>query len=62
MKGSRPGRIPRPSRTAAGGRTCAQPGCTTKLSVYNVRTKCWQHAEIVFPNYRGRRLAPEGKA
>jgi hypothetical protein len=47
---------------AAGGRTCEEPGCTTKLSVYNVRTKCWQHAEIVFPNYRGRRLAPEGKA
>jgi hypothetical protein len=62
MKGSRPGRVPRPSRTAQDGRTCAEPGCSTKLSIYNMRTKCWQHAEIVFPNYRGRRLAPEGKA
>jgi hypothetical protein len=62
MKGSRPGRIPRPSRTADRDRICAEPGCTTKLSVYNTRAKCWQHTEIVFPNYRGRRWAPEGKA
>ena len=60
MKGSRPGRTPRPSRTAEGERLCADPGCTTKLSVYNLRTTCWQHTEIAFPNYRGRRLAPEG--
>ncbi|HEX2032340.1 MAG TPA: hypothetical protein VHL78_13265 [Actinomycetota bacterium] len=39
---------------------CEAPGCETKLSMYNVRSHCWQHAEIVFPNYRGRRLAPDG--
>lgn len=60
MKGTRPGRRPRPSRTAEGGRVCEAPGCETKLSMYNVRSHCWQHAEIVFPNYRGRRLAPDG--
>jgi hypothetical protein len=59
MKGTRPGRMPRPSRTVAGDRVCEAPDCTTKLSRYNVRTRCWQHSDIAFPNYRGRRLAPE---
>jgi hypothetical protein len=31
------------------------------LSIYNLGSTCWQHAEIRFPNYRGKRLA-EGKA
>lgn len=62
MKGTRPGRMPRPTRVVEGGdRICEQPGCTTKLSRYNARNRCWQHTEIAFPNYRGRRLA-EGKA
>jgi hypothetical protein len=52
--------MPRPSRTAAPDRVCAERGCTTKLSVYNPRTTCWQHTDLAFPNYRGRRLAPEG--
>lgn len=29
----------------AGGRVCTTPGCATILSVYNPRTKCWQHDE-----------------
>ncbi len=62
MKGTRPGQIPRPSRTAAQDRVCEEPDCGTRLSVYNLRTRCWQHADIVFPNYRGRRLASQGKA
>ena len=59
MKGQKPRRMPRPSRQAMAGRVCEAPGCDTKLSVYNMKGRCWQHAEIVFPNYRGRRLAPE---
>ncbi len=39
-------------------RVCEEPGCETVLSVYNSRTRCWQHTDVVFPNYRGRRLAP----
>jgi len=31
------------------------------LSIYNGGSKCWQHTDLVFPNYRGKRLA-EGKA
>jgi hypothetical protein len=58
MKGTRPGHLPQPSRVIEGQRECAEPGCSTRLSVYNARNHCWQHADIVFPNYRGKRLAP----
>ncbi len=57
MKGTRPGHLPPPSRPTGSGRTCAAPGCTTRLSMYNASEHCWQHAEVVFPNYRGKRLA-----
>jgi hypothetical protein len=61
MKGSRPGHFPQPTRTLDDGRVCAAPGCVTRLSIYNLRATCWQHSDLVFPNYRGKRLAP-GKA
>lgn len=38
---------------------CEETGCETRLSIYNMRPRCWQHSDIVFPNYRGRRLAEE---
>ena len=57
MKGSRPGKLPPQSQTSKGGRICDTPGCTTKLSIYNIGSKCWQHADLNFPNYRGKRLA-----
>lgn len=57
MQGSRPGNTPRRSRTSDRGRICEAPGCTTRLSVYNAKTRCWQHTDIVFPNFRGKRLA-----
>ncbi len=57
MKGTRPGRPPPPSRVESDdGRVCAYEGCATRLSVYNVGELCWQHAEVHFPNYRGKRL------
>ena len=57
MKGSRPQKLPPPSPTSVAGRTCAVPGCSTRLSIYNLGGHCWQHADLVFPNYRGKRLA-----
>lgn len=33
----------RPNRTFAEGRSCAEPGCTTRLSRYNRNLRCWQH-------------------
>jgi hypothetical protein len=61
MKGSRPGKIPPPSPTTRPGRRCSAPGCSTRLSIYNLGSVCWQHADLTFPNYRGKRLA-DGKA
>jgi hypothetical protein len=54
--------MPRPSKVVegAGERVCAASECSTKLSRYNSRETCWQHSDIVYPNYRGRRLAPDG--
>ena len=59
MKGNRPGKLPPPQETSRRGRTCAAPDCHTKLSIYNVSGTCWQHTDLVFPNYRGKRLAPK---
>jgi hypothetical protein len=51
--------LPRPSRATEGeGRVCAEADCSTSLSRYNAQDRCWQHTEIVFPNFRGRRVAP----
>jgi hypothetical protein len=59
MKGSRPGKLPPPSPVSSEGRTCDAPGCATKLSIYNQNSRCWQHADLTFPNYRGKRLADQ---
>lgn len=56
MKGTRPGRMPPASRTHGEHRTCAVPGCSTKLSAYNPADRCWQHDDVTFPNLRGKRL------
>jgi hypothetical protein len=59
MQGSRPGPETPPSRSHGKGRICDLPGCGTTLSVYNPATRCWQHAELIFPVYRGKRLNPK---
>jgi len=38
-----------------GTRVCA-PRCETQLSVYNRSKHCWQHADVNFPTFRGKRL------
>ena len=58
MKGTRPGHLPEPTRQDASGRECAAEGCRTRLSMYNTGKLCWQHTELEFPSYRGKRLAP----
>jgi hypothetical protein len=57
VKGTRPGHLPPPSRTTDRDRICVEPGCTTRLSRYNEGDYCWQHADLTFPNYRGKRLS-----
>jgi hypothetical protein len=58
MQGTRPGKLPPPSRTHGDDRVCEVPDCRTRLSRYNPAHRCWQHAEVVFPTYRGKRLSP----
>jgi hypothetical protein len=53
--------MPPPSPMRSERRICAAPGCLTRLSIYNLDALCWQHADLHFPNYRGKRLL-EGKA
>ena len=55
-KGSRPGHLPAPSRALERGRVCAHEDAGRRFSVYNEGAFCWQHADVVFPNYRGKRL------
>jgi hypothetical protein len=63
LQGTRPGKLPAPSISHGEGRVCVEPGCGTRLSRYNPAMYCWQHADVVFPNYRGKRLEPgAGKA
>lgn len=57
-KGTRPGRQPSASKAEDEGRVCSYAGCRTRLSVYNRSDRCWQHAEVVFPTFRGKRLRP----
>jgi hypothetical protein len=38
-------RSTRQNRTFPRGRSCARPGCSTRLSIYNPRSVCWQHEE-----------------
>ncbi|HLI53662.1 MAG TPA: hypothetical protein VKU88_05005 [Acidimicrobiales bacterium] len=47
----------RPSRSFARGRTCRQPGCTTRLSVYNSGKYCYLHEPMVVPRTRGKKIA-----
>ena len=47
--------LPRPNKSYGGGRVCADPGCETKLSVYNKWSYCWQHEPVHAYVPRGKR-------
>ncbi|HTT87446.1 MAG TPA: hypothetical protein VMF60_08775 [Acidimicrobiales bacterium] len=47
----------RPSRTFAAGRVCAEPGCETKLSIYNDDEYCSLHMSPSTPRLRGKKIA-----
>jgi hypothetical protein len=57
LRGSRAHGLPRASQKYPEGRQCAHPGCSTRLSTYNRRDKCWAHAEMKVPRLRGRKPA-----
>ncbi len=47
----------RPSRSFAKGRTCREPGCGTRLSIYNQGKYCYLHEPMAVPRTRGRKIA-----
>jgi hypothetical protein len=47
--------LPRPNKSYSEGRVCADPGCETKLSVYNKWDYCWQHEPVHAYVPRGKR-------
>ena len=49
--------LPRPNKTYGSGRVCAEPGCETKLSIYNDGKYCYQHEPMSVPRVRGRKIA-----
>jgi len=47
----------RPSKSFGKDRTCREPGCTTKLSMYNNGKFCFQHEPMAVPRTRGKKIA-----
>lgn len=39
--------------TVDGRRQCLEDGCTTILSKYNTKERCYQHRAVRFPRIRG---------
>jgi len=54
-RGARVRELPRANRTYTSGRVCATEGCTTKLSIYNKWSYCWQHEPVHTYISRGKR-------
>ncbi|MFP5377562.1 MAG: hypothetical protein ACLGIO_12385 [Acidimicrobiia bacterium] len=47
----------RPSRSFGKGRVCKEPGCETRLSMYNSGKFCYEHEPMAVPRTRGRKIA-----
>jgi len=47
----------RPSRSFGAGRVCREPGCSTRLSIYNNGKFCYQHEPMAVPRTRGKKIA-----
>jgi hypothetical protein len=47
----------RPSRAFSKGRTCREPGCETRLSMYNQGKYCFLHEPMSVPRTRGKKIA-----
>jgi hypothetical protein len=47
----------RPSRSFGKGRTCREPGCNTRLSMYNNGKYCYVHEPMAVPRTRGKKIA-----
>jgi hypothetical protein len=47
----------RPSRAFGKDRTCREPGCGTRLSIYNQGKYCYLHEPMAVPRTRGKKIA-----
>jgi hypothetical protein len=47
--------LPRANKRYQADRSCAAPGCNTKLSIYNKWDYCWQHEPVHTYIARGKR-------
>ena len=47
----------RPSKAYKAGRVCRESGCATILSIYNDGAYCSQHAPMVVPRVRCKKIA-----
>ena len=61
-RGAKVREVPRKNRTYEAGRTCADPECSTRLSIYNRSTYCWQHEPVRAYAGTGRRKRTESRA
>ncbi|MGH7426748.1 MAG: hypothetical protein ACREJP_11365 [Candidatus Methylomirabilales bacterium] len=55
IRGFHASALPRRSRRFLEDRTCAHPGCITRLSTYNRRETCFLHAGVKIPRLRGKK-------
>jgi hypothetical protein len=46
-----------PTKQYAKGRTCREPGCRTRLSIYNDGDYCSLHLPVEAPRLRGKKIA-----
>jgi hypothetical protein len=47
----------RPSKVFEKDRSCREPGCETKLSIYNNGKYCYLHEPMAVPRTRGKKIA-----
>jgi hypothetical protein len=47
----------RPSKAFSRNRVCKEPGCETRLSIYNSGKYCYQHEPLTVPRTRGKKIA-----
>jgi hypothetical protein len=46
-----------PTKQYGRGRTCTEPGCHTRLSIYNDGKYCSLHLPVEAPRLRGKKIA-----
>ncbi|HEV8176474.1 MAG TPA: hypothetical protein VGP44_02185 [Gemmatimonadales bacterium] len=59
LRGATVRSLPRANRVWGAGRTCAEDGCITSISIYNRSTYCWAHAPLHYYVARGRKKAAQ---